>query len=229
MNKNVISEQRLCGLDEADVVEVPHLHCRLHNTVVQPLLKLCDSARDAGFCLQVASSYRSFERQLQIWNSKAKGVRPVLDTAGQPLVITDLTERELLFAILRWSALPGSSRHHWGSDLDIYDSSRIASDYALQLTVQETQGDGPFAPFHQWLTHLLAHDGFGFYRPYIIDSGGVAPEPWHISYAPLAQEFSDQFSEDILRRQVQASDILLKQVILENLTEIYQRFVRVKR
>ncbi len=35
---------------------------------------------------------------------------------------------------------------------------------------------------------------FGFYRPYAVDRGGVHPEPWHLSYAPLAQQALAAFS-----------------------------------
>jgi hypothetical protein len=46
---------------------------------------------------------------------------PLLDAHNQPLDALQLGETERLHAILHWSALPGTSRHHWGTDLDIYD------------------------------------------------------------------------------------------------------------
>ena len=220
-----IDADLLCGIDNRELVDVPSPRCQLHRTVVKPLLELCDAARNAGFDLQVASSYRGFDRQLHIWNCKACGQRPVLDTAGQPLDIARLSERELVFAILRWSALPGASRHHWGTDLDVYDRSLIGEDYVVQLTVAETCGEGPFAAFHVWLSKELEKNNRGFYRPYAIDSGGVSPEPWHLSYAPLANSYAQQLTETVLREHIMASDILLKQTILDNLAEIYQRFV----
>ena len=215
----------LCGIDNKELVEVPSPRCRLHRGVVGPLLHLCEAARDAGFDLQVASSYRAFDRQLLIWNNKASGHRPVLDSAGQPLDISCLSERDLVFAILRWSALPGASRHHWGTDLDIYDRSLISEDYVVQLTVAETIDAGPFAPFHAWLNDVLENNNTGFYRPYALDLGGVSPEPWHLSYAPLANGYAQQLTEAVLRERIEASDIQLKHAILDNLAEIYQRFV----
>ena len=220
-----INADLLCGIDNKELVDVPAPRCQLHRAVVKPLLELCDAARNAGFDLQVASSYRAFDRQLHIWNSKASGRRPVLDTAGQALDITDLSERELVFAILRWSALPGASRHHWGTDLDVYDRSLIGEDYVVQLTVDETCGGGPFAAFHVWLSRELEKNNRGFYRPYAVDLGGVSPEPWHLSYAPLANSYARQLTEAVLREHIVASDILLKQTILDNLAEIYQRFI----
>lgn len=225
-NQNTkIDKRLLCGIDNHELIDVPQLQCRMHRAVVAPLLALKDAALIAGFDLQVASSYRSFDRQLHIWNSKVRGGRPVLDTDGKPLDIADLSERELVFAILRWSALPGASRHHWGTDFDVYDRSLINEDYVVQLTVAETVDDGPFAPFHSWLSKTLGKNHTDFYRPYAQDTGGVAPEPWHLSYAPVAEHYAQQLTEDVLRAQIEASPVLLKKIILENLSEIYQRFI----
>ena len=107
----------LCGLDD-------HLIDRdtmLHRQIIEPLHLLQEAATVAGFNLTVASAYRSFERQLSIWNAKAEGRRVVLDSAGLPVDMMALDPWQQVQAILRWSALPGASRHHWGTDLDIYD------------------------------------------------------------------------------------------------------------
>lgn len=230
MTKNphtMVDIEQLCGIKNNYLVEVPLLRCQLHREVVGPLLTLRESARAAGFDMRVASSYRSFDRQLLIWNAKANGLRPVLDDKSEPLDIAQLSESQLMFAILRWSALPGASRHHWGTDLDVYDASRIDEDYVVRLTVEETCNTGPFAPFHRWMDAVLEKNSFGFYRPYAQDTGGVAPEPWHLSYAPLATGYAEQLTEDVLRELISKSDICLKQTILDHLAEIYQRFVRV--
>lgn len=218
-------KQLLLGLDERELIELPALQCRVHRALETPLLDLHTRAAAAGFDLRIASSYRSFERQRMIWNNKALGLRPVLDTQGLPLDLTQMNEWEIVLAILRWSALPGASRHHWGTDIDVYDASRIAPDYQLQLTVAETEGDGPFTEFHHWLGGELQSSMGDFFRPYAQDCGGIAPEPWHLSYAPLANEFAQNFSENLLREQLLVTELQLKNTVLENLSEIYQRFI----
>jgi hypothetical protein len=46
-----------------------------------------------------------------------------------------------------------------------------------------------------WLDDQISADNAeGFYKPYDVDRGGVAPEPWHISYRPVAQGYSRQLS-----------------------------------
>ena len=221
----MLAPKSLLGLDDNLLINVPDAGCRLHIEVFEPFLDLMKRAKAAGFDLSVASSYRSFERQLSIWNDKARGLRPVLDSAGLPLNINCLNDYEKLCAILRWSALPGCSRHHWGTDLDVYDKAHMPPNYALQLTVAETEGAGPFVLFHEWLQRELAENPHGFFRPYNKDRGGVAPEPWHLSYAPVAMEYARQFSVENLREQLLAVDIELKVCILANLDEIMARFV----
>lgn len=219
------TKRQLLGLDESLMVFSPELNCRLHPETLAAVLDLRARAANFGFDLRIASSFRSFERQMLIWNNKALGLRPVLDSSGEPLDIHRLNEREKVFAILRWSALPGASRHHWGTDLDVYGAVDIDPDYQVQLTVSETQTGGPFADFHRWLDGQLQKNSHQFYRPYAQDLGGVAPEPWHLSYAPLAKNYAQLFTRDILREQLEVVSLELKETVLEHLDEIFQRFI----
>jgi LAS superfamily LD-carboxypeptidase LdcB len=223
-----LQNTQLYGLDDTDLVPLEPWGCQLQPALAAPVQALAEAAAQAGYRFEVASGFRSFERQLGIWNAKAKGERPVLNDQGAPLDMGRLNDRERVFAILRWSALPGTSRHHWGTDLDVYDSSRFPPDYRLQLTVEETREDGPCAEFHVWLSeYLRSPDNPGFFRPYDRDRGGVAPEPWHLSYAPLADSLAAQMTADAVRPLLTQSELLLKAAVLENLEEIIERFVRV--
>lgn len=196
---------------------------RVHRDLVEPLQTLYQKSTEAGFELAVASGFRSVERQCEIWNAKAQGIRPVLDDAGGPLDITTLDRDELMFAILRWSALPGASRHHWGTDIDVYDRAALPKGQSLQLTVAECQG--PFAHFHQWLDLELADPDAQFFRPYVSPIGGVAPEPWHLSFAPKAAECQRELGKDQLLGLLIGMDILLKDEVIRHFDEIYERFV----
>lgn len=225
--KNPILQARLLGQTEEGLVQVPGLECRVQAALVAPLLSLAEAAADAGFHLAVASSFRSFDRQLAIWNAKARGQRPVLDDEGRPLDLKSLSEEELVRAIMRWSALPGGSRHHWGTDIDVYDAGAMPEGYKLQLTTAECEGDGLFAPFHQWLSDVLARgESHGFYRPYGQDMGGVAPEPWHLSYGPLSIGYQRAFSVELLAAGLQAVDLALKDSVLAQLPELFSRYMQ---
>ena len=213
--------QHLCTKSEAE-----QIGAQIHREAVEPFLRLREAARDSGFDLRILSGFRSFDHQLSIWNRKASGKLCVLDSDALPLDIAKLSETELMFAILRWSALPGASRHHWGTDIDVYDVAARPEGYEIQLVPDEVNPGGIFGPLHEWLDRrITAGTSFGFFRPYDQDRGGVAPERWHLSYAPLASQFLDLLTIDILREAVSSAEIELKSVVLQSLREIYDRFV----
>lgn len=206
------------------------LGCPVHPAIVAPFEALQSDAARAGFDLKIVSGFRSFDRQLAIWNAKASGQRPLLDSHGQALDYQALSKEQLLEAILRWSALPGASRHHWGSDIDVYDAGAVDGDYAVQLSPQEVEGDGPFAPLHDWLDHQLGNGAsYGFFRPYAEDRGGIAPERWHLSYAPLSARCEAALNVSRLRNVLAGAEMVMKKAVLDSLPALYDRFVSVPR
>jgi oligoendopeptidase F len=58
-----------------------------------------------------------------------------------------------------------------------------------------------------------------------LDRQGVAPERWHLSYAPVASTCLRLLTVDLLRQTVEQADLALKDVVIANLAEIYRRFV----
>ncbi len=201
----------------------------VHQQVLAPLQRLRQRAAAAGFDLAIASSFRGFERQQLIWQDKVAGRRPVLSCSGEQLDPQQLDGEALLWAILRWSALPGTSRHHWGTDLDVYDANAIDADYQLQLVPQEYARGGPFYDFQCWLEACVAEGrSEGFYHPYAQDFGAVAPEPWHISYRPLADQLQQQFDYTVFRQLLQSGSWSLTEEIERHAEDIFQRFVQLQ-
>ncbi|SDJ88997.1 M15 family metallopeptidase [Microbulbifer yueqingensis] len=226
---DAVLERMLFGLTDEHVIVEPVSGQLLHPEALVAFERLREAAREAGFEPKVVSGFRDFERQRTIWNGKAAGQRPLLDSHGAPLESASLSERELVFAILRWSALPGASRHHWGTDFDVIDAAAVPEDYRPQLTPQEVADEGVFGPFHCWLDERIATgESFGLFRPYGRDRGGVAPERWHLSYAPRARELDELLTPAALRRLWREQGGLeLCDTVCANLDEIYTRFVRV--
>jgi len=212
----------LTGLTDSHTVEfVPGQ--RVHQEVEQPLRSMAEEAAREGYQLQVCSGYRSFQRQLAIWNEKATGKRPVLDSQNKPISLKGLSDEELVYAILRWSALPATSRHHWGTDLDVIDASKLTANATVKLIAEEFEAGGPFSDLHNWLDKNMSR--FGFFRPYETDRGGVSPERWHLSYAPLAQTYLSQLTEESVVSVLKTSQLELKSVVLKSLPQIFQKFV----
>ena len=215
--------QHLTGFDESALVELESHHRLLVDTKAAYLHMQRAAAQD-GFELALVSSYRSFAQQARIWTAKYNGQRPVYNKAQQPIDLSRLSNWEKAQAILLYSALPGASRHHWGTDLDVYDKAAVAADYQVQLLDAEYAHGGPFYPLNQWLAAHAAE--FGFFRPYLIDQGGVAAEAWHLSYQPLSEGYLAAFTEAMLSDAIKASEIPDKQMLLEQLPYIMQRYVR---
>jgi LAS superfamily LD-carboxypeptidase LdcB len=195
----------------------------IHQEMLTAWLQLQDGAKTAGFDLQIASGFRNFERQLSIWNNKYALKTAVKDKQNKIIDLKSLNVSERINAILYFSALPGASRHHWGTDIDVFAANLLSSEQKLQLEPWEYQHGGPFADLSQWLSQHCQH--YGFYRPYDIDRGGVAIEPWHLSYAPLSQQYQQTFSLALITSTIATSDILAKEEILTRLPSIYKKTI----
>ncbi|MBR9787881.1 MAG: M15 family metallopeptidase [Vibrionaceae bacterium] len=199
----------------------------LHPEVAPDLIRMIEAATGAGFKMEIASGFRDFSRQREIWNGKFAGPLPILDSDSKPLKKSALSNEEKLMAILRWSALPGGSRHHWGSDFDVYARNLLPKGTALQLEPWEYL-QGHQHEFYLWLKANL--DEFGFFFPYKDDLGGVAIEPWHISHKVVGQQCCSQITPELLKseliKQNQKHNIAGLESILNNLDNILSTFIR---
>ena len=129
--------------------------------------------------LKLASATRNFDYQAGIWDKKWTGETLV---GGQSLAENIPDGFERFKKILEYSAAPGTSRHHWGTDVDIY--------YAIPSFFETSKGKG----IYNWLTVNAA--SFGFCQTYdakIERLTGYHEEKWHWSYLPLAKNFTDRY------------------------------------
>lgn len=194
----------------------------IHKDTLDDLIDLRRQAEIAGFDLVVASGFRDFDRQLAIWNNKFSGERPVFDLNGRQVDMNACAVLEKVHAIMLFSALPGASRHHFGSDLDVYAKNLTSTEQPLQLTPDEYLR-GAQLPFNLWLNEVLPTTRF--YRPYAEYQGGIAQEPWHISHYPVADKLFKLQSIESIRQALDAADIAGKAVILEALPDLYTRYI----
>ena len=211
------------GRAATHVRDLAEPRCVVHVGAVEALIAMRNEARAAGIDLNVVSGFRDFNRQLAIWNGKFNGSRPLLDAHGAVINRADLYESALIDAILTWSALPGASRHHWGSEIDVIDTAALPAGAQPQLTPGDFTPGGCFARLNGWLDSNMRR--FGFFRPYATFQGGVQPEPWHLSYAPVALPALEVLSLDVLREALEGAQLPGKQTVLERLPELYHRYV----
>ncbi len=130
-----------------------------------------DLAKDMPFMpFIVLSATRTFDDQKRIWDNKFNGRTRV---GGLDLSKAVPDERERAFRILEFSSMPGTSRHHWGTDVDI---NALNNDYFRS---------GKGKRLHVWLVKHAAR--YGFCQPYSAGrAAGYAEERWHWSYMPIA-------------------------------------------
>ncbi|WP_200904266.1 M15 family metallopeptidase [Vibrio sp. VPAP30] len=219
-----MTPEQLTGQSTSHLVEtvVGQKAFLVHAAVSQDLLALKQSATEAGFNFNIASGFRDFDRQTTIWNNKMSGKTDILDSDSQVINTESLSEANKVIAILRWSALPGGSRHHWGTDFDVFDRDSLPQGEALKLEPWEYL-TGHQKAFYDWLSRNL-HD-YGFFFPYAQDLGGVAVEPWHISHKDVAEQCLKQLDASTLKQQLASTSILGKKTVLEQLETIYNQFI----
>jgi LAS superfamily LD-carboxypeptidase LdcB len=220
-----VNAGELTGQLRTHIGVVAELDCLLHTQVIAPFLNLRRAAAADGMDLVPLSGFRDFARQLAIWNGKFCGERPMYDASGMQLDGGSLAPRERIQAILLWSALPGASRHHWGTDLDLIDRNAPSAGHRDKLTREAFAPGGPFAPLAEWLdTHASR---FGFFRPFQGVRSGVQPEPWHFSFAPIAETARRALTPAMLRAAIAAAPLLGKELVLADLDELHARYVKI--
>ena len=94
---------------------------------------------------------------------------------------------------------------------------------SVQLTAEEYAPGGPFAPLAAWLDEHAAE--FGFFRPYRGVRSGVEPEPWHFSFAPLAEPARRALTPALLREALVEAPLAGQPFVLSRLEEIHARYV----
>ncbi|MDA0195710.1 MAG: M15 family metallopeptidase [Bacteroidetes bacterium] len=147
---------------------------KLRKDAAQSFDAMSGAALMEGFKIRPVSSYRSFNDQKRIWNSKYQ----------QFTTEDGLLPQQAILKIIEYSTIPGTSRHHWGTDIDIVDGNRKVEGDVLVSHL--FQGDGPFAAFKSWLNTNASR--YNFIEVYTSDQNrkGFKYEPWHFSYAPLS-------------------------------------------
>lgn len=146
----------------------------LRKEAFEAFKKMYAAAEKDGISLKIISSTRNFERQKEIWEGKWARF-----ATEQP----DPKKRAL--KILEYSSMPGSSRHHWGTDIDLND-----------LNNRTFEKGGVHQKTYDWLS---AHaQEYGFCQPYTAGRpSGYYEEKWHWSYTPLSKPLLEQYKNSL--------------------------------
>lgn len=161
----------------------------LRKETMNAFLDMETKAQQDGIMLRIASATRNFEYQKGLWNNKWSGVRIV---EGKNLSVSLPNGYERFKKILEYSAAPGTSRHHWGTDIDI---NAATPEYFETVTGQKV---------YEWLTANAP--AFGFCQVYDLKDSdrpfGYHEEKWHWSYLPLARDFTKNYMRLIEEKDI---------------------------
>jgi zinc D-Ala-D-Ala carboxypeptidase len=155
-----------------------------HKDAVEAFIRMAEAAAANGYKLRIVSAFRSFEDQRQIWDDKWTG-KTLVDRKKLPNSHPDPKARAV--KILEFSSMPGTSRHHWGTD---FDFNSLNNSYFKS-------GEGKRT--YDWLTQHAAE--YGFCQPYTVKGEdrptGYEEEKWHWSYMPVASWYLQQYPVDV--------------------------------
>jgi LAS superfamily LD-carboxypeptidase LdcB len=153
---------------------------QLQKDAYESFLLMKAEAKKSGIDIQIVSSYRSFEHQKRIWARKYN-----------KFIAEGLSPSKTIQKIIEYSTIPGTSRHHWGTDIDIIDGSKKAPKSVLNPN--NFIDNNIYSELRVWLENNA--NKFGFYLVYTneVSRKGFKYEPWHYSYKPLSKPMLKQF------------------------------------
>ena len=195
---------------------------QLRKEAYEAFVNMKMAAYSDGIDLKVISSYRSFEHQARIWDRKYSNY---VDEEG-------LTPLDAIDKIIEYSTIPGTSRHHWGTDVDLVDGyQKVDGDV---LDSEKFEMGKPYESFKKWMDENSKK--FDFYLVYTDDPKrkGFKYEPWHFSYAPLSIPMLTQFRKKNILKLVSKEEImgsdhfttgLLRSYIQDNILDINQELL----
>jgi len=183
VNENVNKDFLLGRVDRINnplFVKVTEEHTERNIYLIHPVYeaykKMYNAALADNVKLIITSGHRTFFEQICEWELRWNDPR-----TNTPFP-NDVEKARFL---LQYRSMPGTTRHHWGTDIDL---NSFESAYYQTPTGKKV---------YKWLKENAAT--YGFYQPYTeVDENrpvGYQEEKWHWSYKPLAQPMLIKYLE----------------------------------
>ena len=159
---------------------------KLRAEVYEAFLKMSEAAKKDNIQIEIVSGYRSFDHQERIYNRKYKKYTE-----------QGLTPEAAIEKIIEYSTIPGTSRHHWGTDIDIIQNTIVKPKNLL--IASNFEGNGLFCPLKEWMDTNASK--FGFKLVYTNDPNrkGFKYEPWHYTYISTSEKMLNSYiKQDVI-------------------------------
>ena len=173
-SQKIMNIDFVTGIDHNDLIGDS---LKLESKTFFAFKKMKEAAKKDGIILKIVSAHRSFERQSFIWNKK-------YDKFTKEYSLDPV---DAINEIIRFSTIPGTSRHHWGTDIDIIDG-KYPDEKNVLISEKYLEG-GVFYDLKKWLSNNS--EKYGFYLTYNNDPKrkGFEFEPWHYSYKSSSKKY----------------------------------------
>ncbi len=143
-------------------------------------IEMYDAAKKEGVTLTIISGTRNFYEQKEIWNRKWEKNIVSMDSLAAAK------------KILLYSSMPCTSRHHWGTDMDLIDLNNSYFESGIGLKA------------YKWLNENAIK--YGFCQVYddkkITKRTGYELEKWHWSYMPISSKILDEYKNQIKSKDI---------------------------
>ena len=162
-----------------------------------------------GIKIKIVSGFRDFDRQKMIWNSKFKKFTSEYN----------LSAIDAINEIIRFSTIPGTSRHHWGTEIDVIDED--FKNEKNPLISDKYESGGIFHKLKKWMD--MNANEYGFHLTYDNEPNrkGFEYEPWHYSYLPVSKKYLSKFLEIDIVEVISKVDIEGKELFSDDFIANY--------
>lgn len=147
----------------------------LNKQAYQAFSRMHQAAKNEGVNLVILSATRTFNAQKNIWEKKW-----IRDDYKK------FSPAQRVKEIMKYSSMPGTSRHHWGTDIDI---NSLENNY---FNSQEGK------KVYDWMVKNASK--FGYFQTYtskVNGRTGYEEEKWHWSYMPIAGPMLEAYLKTI--------------------------------
>jgi len=161
----------------------------LRRETFEAFLVMQSAAERDGIELRITSATRNFDSQQKLWNERWSQVTVV---EKQNINTNNPDDFSVFKKILEYVAVPGTSRHHWGTDVDLNGANLPY--FTTETGIRE----------YMWLVKNAGTFGFcQTYRAREFDKRtGYNEEKWHWSYLPLAGIFTQDYKRLIKNEDI---------------------------
>ena len=166
----------------------------LRKETLNAFLQMEEAAKKDGVNLKIASATRNFDYQEDLWDNKWNALPSSMDGLIK------------FQTILEYSAVPGTSRHHWGTEIDFNNAN------PQYFNTKEGEA------VYDWMEKNAA--SFGFCQPYTPGRPtGYDEEKWHWSYSPLSKGFTEDYKKLVTEKDIkgfEGSEYVAGQNLINN-------------